>query len=843
MLYRRAQFALYLASFLSVVFLAAGCDCSGTPSTACSSGADCADGEACLDGVCVPRTDSGLPPEDAGMDSTSTDSGMPPCTADEECPGEAVCVDGACCASADQVCGTSCCASAETCFANACVVPGDVCRSSEDCGDGEYCEPSLGDPSSMDGGVPVDAGTAICLGDAPAAGRCVALPERCVGDPVPGETCIRDCEFRPPVGALDAVPQWAWDATAVREFPNKIDVWATPTVGRLTDTNCDGVVDEFDPPNIIFVSGNSRGTCCSCGGFTNSCKTGVLRVLDGLTGVEMWSIDRPEASSMGFAGLSVAIGDLDHDGDMEIVTVSGEGYIVIVDHEGTTVATSDRRIPNWGSSNATGWGGGLAIADMDHDGNPEIAYGRVVFTTDGTSVTRLWEGTGSYGRGVTQALSVFVDLDADADLELLAGRTVYDTDGTVIWEATAVPTGFSAPANFDADPEPEIVHIANGRVYLLSSADGTEEVTSLAAPTGATDAGNGGPPTIADFDGDGQPEIGVAWRNNYQVVQINAAGTALEQLWATPNHDFSSSVTGSTVFDFEGDGAAEVIYNDECFLWVYDGRTGAVRFATPTSSFTATEASLVADLDSDGSAEIVMIANSASPTNWGCDRLFNGTDWTVPAAPGDPDFGRPGWVGSDGATAGGAAYRGLTVFRAADNSWVGTRSLWNQHAYSVSNICGDRGDPCGPGSTYGDIPVNQVPNWSVGFLNNFRQNIQGEGIFDAPDATVTLEVLCTMPARLKASVRNLGAAVLTDGVEVGFFMDEGGTERELGRMSTTTPLFPGQVQVLEMDAPADVMAAGNTFRARILIDPAMPTFQQCRDDNDTSADVTPRCLM
>lgn len=829
--------------WLAPILLTVGCDCNG-PTGGCTTAADCAADETCRDGLCVPRPDAGVEPDAGDIDGgNGMDAGPPPCTTDDECaPG--VCLEGACCGSADAVCGTSCCADTETCFASACVTPGRICRTSEECDPQQYCEPSLGETGGGgDAGVPADAGTAVCLGAAPSPGRCVDLPEPCVGDPVPGETCIRDCEYRPGVGPLNAVPEWAWDATTVDQFPGRIDVWATPTVGRLADTNCDGVVDEFDPPSIVFVSGNSRGTCCSCGGFADSCRTGVLRVLDGVTGTEIWSLRRSVAGSLGFSGLSVALGDLDHDGDMEVVTVNGEGYIVIVDHEGSVVATSDAPIPSWTGAGATGWGGGLAIADMDHDGNPEIAYGRVVFTTDGASVTRLWVGSGSWGRSVTQALSVFVNLDDDPELEILAGRTVYETDGSVKWENTAIPTGFSAPANFDADPEPEVAHVANGRIYLLGGADGVEEVASIAAPTGVTTPGNGGPPTIADFDGDGAIEIGVAWRNNYQVVQLSADGTALEQLWATPNHDFSSSVTGSTVFDFEGDGAAEVIYNDECFLWVYDGSTGAVRFATPTTSFTATEASLVADVDSDGSAEIIMIANSASPASWGCDGVRNGTDWTVAAAPGDPDFGRPGWVGSDGVAAGGAAYRGITTFRAADNSWVGTRSIWNQHAYSVSNICGDRGDACSPSSTYGDIPRNQVDNWTVGFLNNFRQNIQGEGIFDAPDATVTLEVECATPAVLRASLRNLGAAVLTDGVEVGFYMDEAGVERELGRMTTTTALFPGQVQVLELDAPVDVVAMGSIFRARILVDPTMPTFQECRDDNNQSEDINPRCLM
>lgn len=831
----------YACAVLTLAMALGGCDCEGTPD-ACAGDEECAANEMCVDSRCVPRADAG-PAIDSGpgMDGGDRDAGNA-CTTDDQCGG-GVCVGGSCCPSADDVCGTSCCGAGEVCFANACVTPGDNCRSSEDCGPNQYCEPGLAE--NVDAGMPMAPDGGVCLGAAPAPGRCVDLPERCVGDPMPGEVCIRDCEFRPTDLDLDAVVQWSWGAGSTTVEPGFIDVWATPTVGRLTDTNCDGRVDDFDPPNIVFVSGDSRGTCCSCGsGNANTCKTGVLRVLDGLTGTEVWSLRQAEGTSMGFSGLSVAIGDVDHDGDMEIATVTGEGFIALIDHNGQVVAISDRAIPGWTGSNVTGWGGGLAMADMDRDGNPEIAYGRTVFSTDGVTVTLQWEGTGTYGRAITQATSVFVNLDADPELELLAGRTAYEPDGSVKWNNTALPTGFSVAANFDADPEPEVVLVASGRTYLLNADDGSEAVTSIASPP-AMGGNNGGPPTVADFDGDGVPEIGVAFADNYQVVQVNAAGDALEQLWATPNHDFSSSVTGSTVFDFQGDGAAEVIYNDECFLWVYDGATGAVRFATPTTSFTATEASLVADVDADGSAEIVMVSNGANPSvtnGWDCDGSFRGTDWTQPAAMGDPDFGRPGWVGSDGVASGGAPYRGLTVFRAQDNSWVGTRTLWNQHAYSVSNICGGRGDACTAPATYGDIPQNQVENWGVGFLNNFRQNIQGEGIFDAPDATVTLEVICTNPAILRVGVRNLGEAVLPAGVEVGVYLDEGGMERELGRGTTMGALFPGQVEIIDITAPMDVMPSGLTFRARILIDPMMPTFQECRPDNNESGDVVARCL-
>jgi hypothetical protein len=88
-------------------------------------------------------------------------------------------------------------------------------------------------------------------------------------------------------------------------------------------------------------------------------------------------------------------------------------------------------------------------------------------------------------------------------------------------------------------------------------------------------------------------------------------------LWASLTQDLSSSATGSSVFDFQGDGANEVIYNDECFLHVYDGRNGSEllsdnmgnRGPRPNSTRTRHEYPVVADVDLDGNSEIIVTAN------------------------------------------------------------------------------------------------------------------------------------------------------------------------------------------------------------------------------------------
>src|SRR5207342_202550 len=99
-------------------------------------------------------------------------------------------------------------------------------------------------------------------------------------------------------------------------------------------------------------------------------------------------------------------------------------------------------------------------------------------------------------------------------------------------------------------------------------------------------------------------------------------------------------------------------------------------------------------------------------------------------------------------------------------------------------------------------------NWTLPWLNNFRQNVQQAGVFNAPDATVTLTVRCIDPPVLVASVRNLGEAILPAGVLVGFYAQTGATETMLGMASTTSPLFPGGVQDLVLTTPSGTDPSG-----------------------------------
>lgn len=147
--------------------------------------------------------------------------------------------------------------------------------------------------------------------------------------------------------------------------------------------------------------------------------------------------------------------------------------------------------------------------------------------------------------------------------------------------------------------------------------------------------------------------------------------------WRRTTQDDSSQVTGSSVFDFNGDGAAEVVYNDECRFRVYDGLSGDVWVREPSESRTRIEYPIVADVDNDGNAEIVFATTTESGF---CSEQLTGQ-----------------------------YNAGLEVWGDANDLWVSARRIWNQHAYHVTNV-----------TEGGRIPVFEPESWKA--LNGRRYN-------------------------------------------------------------------------------------------------------------------------
>jgi len=180
---------------------------------------------------------------------------------------------------------------------------------------------------------------------------------------------------------------------------------------------------------------------------------------------------------------------------------------------------------------------------------------------------------------------------------------------------------------------------------------------------------------------------------------------------------------------------------------------------------------------------------------------------------------------------------GVRVFGAAGGKWVRTRRVWNQHAYSITNVEED-----------GTIPAMPAKNWTVPGLNNFRQNKQPASELGAPDAIVKIEPLCVPDDTysLVATVRNVGEASLPAGVVVGFYTGDPGAGTKVGEMTTTKVLYPLESEALTLpfnNAPKEVQ--NGTLNVHAIVDDTdvpHPTWAECRDDNNTGTS-TGRCLI
>ncbi|MBN1205142.1 MAG: choice-of-anchor A family protein [Myxococcaceae bacterium] len=503
--------------------------------------------------------------------------------------------------------------------------------------------------------------------------------------PAQRRSALAACEVTPPF-TPNFEPELQWQWTGSQILTNHKQVMMTPVVVEL---NGDGI------PDVVFNSFSGN----------NYIDNGVMRAISGDDGHELWTVTSTSYEVRGAA--SIAAGDIDGDGEVELCTVPETGIgVICFNHDGSLKLRST-------SSSASNWGG-PSLADLDGDGTVEIIDGNTVYSNIGELKWRGEDGAG--GPQGSGPLAFAVDIDQDSQsvqLELVNDRAIYKADGTLLCVNTTIGHGLAGVGNFDGDARGEVVVVWAGNVTLMD--DNCQTLWTTALPGG----GDGGPPTIADFDNDGQPEIGVAGSSAYSVLDTNGA-----VLWSSPTQD-SSSRTGSSTFDFEGDGTTEVAYADETRLRIYAGASGQIRFEVAHSSGTSYENPVIADVDGDNSAEIIIASNN---------------------------FAFPGEAG-------------IRVFRDKMDGWVNTRRLWNQHAYFVTHVNDD-----------GTIPAHPATHWLTPGLNSFRSNSQG----GSPTTRAAADLVASnvgawcdsasSDAFVSARVDNLGDVDVPAGLPVAFYL-------------------------------------------------------------------------
>lgn len=313
-----------------------------------------------------------------------------------------------------------------------------------------------------------------------------------------------------------------------------------------------------------------------------------------------------------------SVGDLDGDGDMEIVftaTTSSAGYIYATDHLGNNLSGWPKTIGDNPFS--------PVLWDLDGDGDLEITVGQRAWSSGRVDV---WHHTGTAYAGWPKTL----------DYMCVATPSVGDVDQDGIYE---------------------IVAVSYYSLYIWAS-DGTQELALLNAWGGQSYA----QPTLFDLDGDGDLEIGVTFYTgsadslavfHHTGTRVWARALGGPQAYTTPvasdviedgtgdievldamNHNLSSnwlhmfnnagaempgwpvsvtSITESTpvLFDFDDDKQLEVLMpNNSTGLFVFN-RDGTAASGSPfdTQGPAYLSAIHVADVDRDGDPELSLLCD------------------------------------------------------------------------------------------------------------------------------------------------------------------------------------------------------------------------------------------
>lgn len=406
------------------------------------------------------------------------------------------------------------------------------------------------------------------------------------------------------------------------EHPDRTHVTSTPLV--LPPTR------EGEATRLAFVSHgrlvSTDGELVGDGPLENGRMApelgGVLRIVDLATRRTVsWS--DPEVRALAPTA-TLAAGDLDGDGELELVALGSYGHMHAFELDGEALwsATAPPYAPLTPPSprrTLLSVSGAPIVRDLESDGTVEVIFGHcVVEGASGRTRFCVDSEALSASQGYWGPLVHAVDLDGDGALEVLAGRVAYRADGRVLWRLRDELYGFSAVGDFLADrPGSEVALVRQSRWYVLDPSDGA--ILDRGRLPGAPFLEllfAGGPPLVADLVGDGGDALVIA--NRAEVVMVDPDCRGCEIRWKAAITDHSG-VTGVSAADLDGDGLPEVVHADETELRVLEGRTGRTRHRAPNHSRTRTEYPVVADVDADGSAEIVVGSGREHRPPWETD--------------------------------------------------------------------------------------------------------------------------------------------------------------------------------------------------------------------------------
>ena len=429
-------------------------------------------------------------------------------------------------------------------------------------------------------------------------------------------------------------------------------------------------VNSMSTPMVADMDGDGLPEIIACC-YTSSApyyNTGFY-VVNGQTGALKYTLNTVQYSN---SGLMATIADVDHDGKSELFLLGADHRLYCYNYNGGV---------RWSSANTIANNYLLSAADVNNDGVAEIVCGEYVYDAQ-TGVLLLHGAMVETGMGFGAPHGVHLpyfhipyymyalgDVDGDETLELCAGNTIYkmvitNNAGTTgnswsILRQAETPgvtnkDGQTFLVDFDKDGDFDICVIGITHSLTQNTSSHTLDVYVWDGQTSQMIAHSqlfvrnkcgASIPYSGDLNGDGYPEIIFNSPPGMMAYTYDTVSSSMSLM-----HSYApfSETAGFTVFDFNQDGRNEIVYRGATQLYIVDGVT-LENLCPPITAYsgTITEYPIVADVNADGQAEIIVA------------RAYN--NW-------NSGGGANGWVSVYGSQIPGA--------------WSSARKVWNQWAYS-----------------------------------------------------------------------------------------------------------------------------------------------------------------
>ncbi len=324
------------------------------------------------------------------------------------------------------------------------------------------------------------------------------------------------------------------------------------------------------------------------------------------------------------------------------------------------------------------------FADFNHDGYPEVYIGNKIY--DAETGTLLIDESSITNCGCSYAHTSDAKLSApfaadvvdDINLDLILGNEIYKVN--IVNRLSSYGNSMSLvrsvvpPAGIAIDGHPQVADFnLDGHLDVFVSNKGSlgDDVgfyvwdvfnDAVSTPVIISTSGTGKSiPLIADVDNDDKLEVVIQCNastgNKLKTFKYDVGTHSFSLLWDYYVDEDSYSNT-MTVFDFNQDGMNELLISDQSNIKIVNGSghshvTGndTIPVYTMTSlSFgecTVMQYPVIADVNADGSAEIVAIGRFGS---------------------------------------GHTYIANLNVFKSAGVPWAPARKVWNQYMYNVTNV-------------------------------------------------------------------------------------------------------------------------------------------------------------